>query len=97
MYNDISVLENHHLSTAFKLLKQEGCNIFENLAKDDWQKLRKLSIDIVLATNMSKHMTLLANMKTMIETQLVDTTKGGHLYLDNYSSKSLVLQNILNF
>ena len=96
MYNDISVLENHHLSTAFKLLKQEGCNIFENLAKDDWQKLRKLSIDIVLATDMSKHMTLLANMKTMIETQLVDTTKGGHLYLDNYSSKSLVLQNMVH-
>ena len=96
MYNDISVLENHHLSTAFKLLRREGCNIFENLTKDDWQKLRKLCVDIVLATDMSKHMTLMANMKTMIETQLVDTAKGGHLYLDNYSSKSLVLQNMVH-
>jgi cAMP-specific phosphodiesterase 4 len=96
MYNDISVLENHHLSTGFKLLRQDGCNIFENLTKDDWQKLRKLCVDIVLATDMSKHMTLLANMKTMIETQLVDTAKGGHLYLDNYSKKSLVLQNMVH-
>ena len=96
MYNDISVLENHHLSTGFKLLREDGCNIFENVTKDDWQKLRKLCVDIVLATDMSKHMTLLANMKTMIETQLVDTAKGGHLYLDNYSSKSLVLQNMVH-
>jgi len=96
MYNDVSVLENHHLATAFKLLRKDGCNIFENLTKDDWQKLRKLSIDIVLSTDMSKHMTLLANMKTMIETQLVDTTKDGHLYLGNYSSKSLVLQNMVH-
>ena len=95
MYNDVSVLENHHLSTAFKLLRQDGCNIFENLSKDDFQKLRKLVIDIVLATDMSKHMTLLADMKTMIETQIVNTSCG-HLYLDNYTSKSLVLQNMIH-
>ena len=85
MYNDISVLENHHLSTAFKLLKQEGCNIFENLAKDDWQKLRKLSIDIVLATDMSKHMSLLADLKTMVETKKV--AGSGVLLLDNYTDR----------
>jgi len=96
MYNDISVLENHHVATAFKLLRQEGCNIFEYLTKDEWHKLRKLTIDIVLATDMSKHTTILAYMKTMIETQLVDSSKGGHLYLDNYSSKSLVLQNMVH-
>ena len=32
----------------------------------------------------------------MIETKLVDSSKGGHLYLDNYSSKSLVLQNMIH-
>lgn len=96
MYNDISVLENHHVATAFKLLRQEGCNIFEYLTKDEWHKLRKLTIDIVLATDMSKHTSLMATMKTMIETQLVDSSKGGHLYLDNYSSKSLILQNMIH-
>ena len=96
MYNDISVLENHHVATAFKQLRQEGCNIFENLTKDEWHKLRKLTIDIVLATDMSKHTSLLAYMKTMIETQLVDSSKGGHLHLDNYNNKSLVLQNMVH-
>ena len=32
--NDISVLENHHLATGFKLLRQDGCNIFENCLQD---------------------------------------------------------------
>ena len=97
LYNDVSVLENHHLSTAFKLLRQEGCDIFVNLTKDDWQKLRKLVIDIVLATDMSKHMTLLSQMRTMMETQLVNNNNAaGYLYLDNYNNKSLVLQNMVH-
>merc|ERR1719328_1067114 len=48
LYNDISVLENHHVSTAFKILRQDECNIFEHINQEDWHKLRKLTIDIVL-------------------------------------------------
>jgi len=33
MYNDESVLENHHLAVAFKLLQNEECDIFQNLQK----------------------------------------------------------------
>ena len=97
LYNDISVLENHHVSTAFKLLRQDECNIFEHINQEDWHKLRKLTIDIVLATDMSKHMTLLANMKTMIESHMVDITdSGGNLHLDNYNYKCLILQNMVH-
>lgn len=31
MYNDSSVLENHHLAVGFKLLQEENCDIFQNL------------------------------------------------------------------
>ena len=97
LYNDISVLENHHVSTAFKLLRQDECNVFEHINQEDWHKLRKLTIDIVLATDMSKHMTLLANMKTMIESHVVDITdSGGNLHLDNYNYKCLILQNMVH-
>lgn len=47
MYNDESVLENHHLAVGFKLLQEEHCDIFQNLSKKQRQTLRKMVIDMV--------------------------------------------------
>ena len=47
MYNDESVLENHHLAVSFKLLQKKNCNIFMNLQKKQMQTLRKMVIDMV--------------------------------------------------
>ena len=47
MYNDESVLENHHLAVAFKLLQNKQCNIFANLPNHSRLLLRKMTIDIV--------------------------------------------------
>lgn len=47
MYNDESVLENHHLAVGFKLLQGENCDIFQNLSKKQRQSLRKMVIDVV--------------------------------------------------
>ncbi|KFB37324.1 hypothetical protein ZHAS_00004615 [Anopheles sinensis] len=33
-YNDISPLENHHCSIAFRLLEHPECNIFRNMSKE---------------------------------------------------------------
>ncbi|KAG7456582.1 hypothetical protein MATL_G00237320 [Megalops atlanticus] len=94
MYNDSSVLENHHLAVGFKLLQEENCDIFQNLSKKQRQSLRKMVIDMVLATDMSKHMNLLADLKTMVETKKV--TSLGVLLLDNYSDRIQVLQNMVH-
>ncbi|KAM9515925.1 3',5'-cyclic-AMP phosphodiesterase 4C isoform 4-T4 [Guaruba guarouba] len=94
MYNDASVLENHHLAVGFKLLQEENCDIFQNLSKKQRQSLRKMVIDMVLATDMSKHMNLLADLKTMVETKKV--TSLGVLLLDNYSDRIQVLQNMVH-
>ncbi|XP_062337768.1 cAMP-specific 3',5'-cyclic phosphodiesterase 4C-like isoform X1 [Osmerus eperlanus] len=94
MYNDSSVLENHHLAVGFKLLQEPSCDIFQNLPKKQRQSFRKLVIDMVLATDMSKHMTLLADLKTMVETKKV--TSSGELLLDNYSDRIQVLQNMVH-
>lgn len=37
LYNDRSVLENHHVSAAYRLMVEEDMNIFVNLNKDDWR------------------------------------------------------------
>lgn len=56
MYNDESVLENHSLAVAFKVLQNENYDIFVNLNQKQRSSLRKMTIDMVLATDMSKHM-----------------------------------------
>lgn len=105
MYNDESVLENHHLAVAFKLLQNKDCDFLVNLNRKQRQTMRKMVIDMVcrqiplyclssdcfcfriqvLATDMSKHMSLLADLKTMVETKKV--AGSGVLLLDNYTDR----------
>lgn len=37
LYNDRSVLENHHVSAAYRLMQEEEMNVLVNLSKDDWR------------------------------------------------------------
>ncbi|MGH0129307.1 UNVERIFIED_CONTAM: hypothetical protein FKN15_001937 [Acipenser sinensis] len=53
-----------------------------------------VSTDLVLATDMSKHMTLLADLKTMVETKKV--TSSGGLLLDHYTDRMQVLRNMVH-
>jgi len=94
MYNDESVLENHHLAVAFKLLQLPECDILAGLSSKQRASVRKMVIDMVLATDMSKHMSLLADLKTMVETKKV--AGSGVLLLDNYSDRIQVLQNLIH-
>jgi len=94
MYNDESVLEQHHLAVAFKLMQERECDFIASLSKKQRQTFRKIVIDMVLATDMSKHMTLLADLKTMVETKKVASS--GVLLLDNYQDRIQVLQNMIH-
>ncbi|KAF3858459.1 hypothetical protein F7725_011660 [Dissostichus mawsoni] len=44
MYNDSSVLENHHLAVGFKLLQEDNCDIFQNLSKSRGSRCAKWSL-----------------------------------------------------
>jgi cAMP-specific phosphodiesterase 4 len=94
MYNDESVLENHHLAVAFKLVQHESRDLFKNISKKQRQIIRKMAIDMVLATDMSKHMSLLAELKTMVETKKVACS--GVIELESYQDRMIVLQNMLH-
>ncbi|TRY75848.1 hypothetical protein TCAL_08487 [Tigriopus californicus] len=48
MYNDESVLENHHLAVAFKLVQNPDFDIFVNLTKKQRQTVRKMVIDMTM-------------------------------------------------
>uniref|UniRef100_A0A8C3REV0 Phosphodiesterase n=3 Tax=Passeriformes TaxID=9126 RepID=A0A8C3REV0_9PASS len=67
LYNDRSVLENHHISAVFRLMQDEELNIFVNLTKDEFAELRALVIEMVLATDMSCHFQQVKSMKTALQ------------------------------
>lgn len=56
LYNDRSVLENHHVAASFKMLQENrSSNICAELTRDQFEEFRTLVVDIVLATDMSQH------------------------------------------
>ena len=49
-------VENHHAALGFRLtMADERVNIFQNLDRDSYKMIRQGIIDLVLATDMSKH------------------------------------------
>ncbi|XP_042653040.1 calcium/calmodulin-dependent 3',5'-cyclic nucleotide phosphodiesterase 1B isoform X2 [Tyto alba] len=67
LYNDRSVLENHHISAVFRMMQDDEMNIFVNLTKDEFVELRALVIEMVLATDMSCHFQQVKSMKTSLQ------------------------------
>ena len=59
VYNDVSVNENMHLATAFKILRRPGNDLWEHLSPDQYRFFRRTVIQIVLATDMAGHSELL--------------------------------------
>ncbi|XP_011065245.1 PREDICTED: calcium/calmodulin-dependent 3',5'-cyclic nucleotide phosphodiesterase 1A isoform X4 [Acromyrmex echinatior] len=66
LYNDRAVLENHHISASFRILREDDCNILQNLSREEFREFRSLVIDMVLATDMSFHFQQLKNMKNLL-------------------------------
>uniref|UniRef100_A0A3Q2XE60 Phosphodiesterase n=1 Tax=Hippocampus comes TaxID=109280 RepID=A0A3Q2XE60_HIPCM len=66
LYNDRSVLENHHVSAAYRLMAEEDTNILVNLNKDDWRELRALVIEMVMSTDMSCHFQQIKTMRNTL-------------------------------
>ncbi|KAM8880574.1 dual specificity calcium/calmodulin-dependent 3',5'-cyclic nucleotide phosphodiesterase 1A [Synchiropus picturatus] len=83
LYNDRAVLENHHISAAYRLMQSEGeHNIFANLSKDDWRELRSLVVEMVLATDMSCHFQQIKTMKGLLQQpEAIDKPKALSLLL----------------
>ncbi|CAF4049145.1 unnamed protein product, partial [Adineta steineri] len=94
LYNDESVLENHHLAVAFKLLQADERNIFSNLSAEQMETLRKRVVDMVLATDMAKHKTLLADFQNLVAAKKMSGNE--YLTLESYDDRILVLKNMIH-
>ena len=66
-YNDISILENMHISQTFKLINtNKECNIFLGVDNSTYEKMRKKMIACVLSTDMTYHSKHVEFMKDVI-------------------------------
>ncbi|KAJ3220320.1 cAMP-specific 3',5'-cyclic phosphodiesterase 4B [Chytriomyces hyalinus] len=68
LYNDKAVLENHHCASAFEVLARKECSFLSTLDRADYKSVRENVVDMVLATDLAQHFTLLTNFKKKVLT-----------------------------
>ena len=85
LYNDRSVLENHHLAAAFLQLRKEQNNIFASFSGDVRRNLRSIIIEMVLATDLSVHFDVLSKFRARLSAE-------DGLMAENPEDRSLLLQ-----
>ncbi|CAE7024751.1 PDE10A [Symbiodinium natans] len=60
-YNNRSVNEQHHVAAAFRVLMKPEMNFLDGMGSDQFQNLRSVVVEMVLATDMALNNELLAN------------------------------------
>jgi len=59
-YNDLSPMESYHCYVAFKTLYQKDCDFISHFSDADQKVFRHLVIQLVMATDMKQHFTILS-------------------------------------
>ena len=67
LYNDRSVLENHHAASAWNLfMSRSEYNFLANLDHVEFKRFRFLVIEAILATDLKKHFDFLAEFNAKV-------------------------------
>ncbi|XP_030237423.1 cGMP-inhibited 3',5'-cyclic phosphodiesterase A [Gadus morhua] len=67
LYNDRSVLENHHAASAWNLfMSRPEFNFLNNLEHGEFKRFRFLVIEAILATDLKKHFDFLAEFNAKV-------------------------------
>ena len=101
-YNDISVLENYHVSSAFKVISQNNSNIFCDIQNEEFRVVRKRIVECVLATDMAKHVKEVAQLKIKLENYINSKNNNDSYFVNQIrgtteESKFYRQQEVLNF
>ena len=68
-YNDVSVLENMHVSTLFQILREEELNVLASpTCQRYFSEIRALIIKSILGTDMSHHFGMIKEAKVCVHT-----------------------------
>lgn len=72
LYNDRSVLENHHSAAAWALFySNSNLNWLCNLEKDEFKRFRFMIIELILATDLMRHYELVSAFNKKVSFELV--------------------------
>jgi hypothetical protein len=66
-YNDNSVLENHHCSTAFYIMHLKGINLLSDVTIDDFRIFRDTVIQTIMMTDMKFHNALINKLENIYD------------------------------
>ncbi|KAJ3105149.1 cAMP-specific 3',5'-cyclic phosphodiesterase 4D [Phlyctochytrium planicorne] len=66
LYNDRSVLENHHCAAAFEVLGRKECAFLGGLDRSEYKGVREGVVEMVLATDLAKHFGILTLFKKKV-------------------------------
>jgi hypothetical protein len=78
LYNDISVLENHHCAHAFLLMRASENNILAQLSEAQFKELRYSMISSILNTDLSHHFSLLAKFTSSTKDKICSARTTSH-------------------
>lgn len=72
-HNDSSVLENHHVAASFELMHSDSENNWAiKYSHSEYKRIRKVMIQTILATDMSKHFPDLGLLKSRMSSDEFD-------------------------
>lgn len=92
-YSDFSPLENHHAAAAFKLMKSdEDCDVFSYLNEQEYQKVRKMLIHMVIHTDLAYHFEMMSG----IQAKIMSDQAGGAFPQDSLEDRMIILTYILH-
>jgi len=88
LYNDRSVLENHHIAETFEVMRNKEFDIFQTLSEEQYKDIRETMIQMILSTDMGLHATILGRFKSRIETE----NRGAEIDFSSKEDVRLALQ-----
>uniref|UniRef100_A0A3B5MVR5 Phosphodiesterase n=1 Tax=Xiphophorus couchianus TaxID=32473 RepID=A0A3B5MVR5_9TELE len=98
LYNDTAVLESHHAALAFQLTMRDGkSNVFKNIDRNQFRTLRQAIIDMVLATEMTRHFEHVSKFVNSINKPMASTNSDceGQSNIRNSPENRLLIKRML--
>ena len=96
-YNDASCLENFHVSSLFRTIRNPQYDIFEKLQVADYKTIRRRMIGNILATDMANHGKIMTVIKSKISINMAENKSSFELLSGNEKTKFEEQQSLFDF